>query len=98
MNGLKNVRNRRADALTKVGWDQLEVLLADYYRAQGYRVDHCGTGGTHARFDGGIDLKLRKDDAYVLVQCKHWNAKQVPQVRLRAKAPAAHLVPWCGQL
>ena len=78
MNGLKNVRNRRADALTKVGWDQLEVLLADYYRAQGYRVDHCGTGGTHARFDGGIDLKLRKDDAYVLVQCKHWNAKQVP--------------------
>ena len=42
------------------------------------QVEHCGTGGTRARFDGGIDLKLRKDDQYILVQCKHWNAKQVP--------------------
>jgi len=75
---LKNVRNRRSDALTQVGWEQLEVLLAAYYRGQGYAVDHCGTGATGNRFDGGIDLKLRKDDAYILVQCKHWNAKQVP--------------------
>lgn len=78
MQGLKNVRNRRTDALSQVGWDQLEVLLATYYRGQGYTVDHCGTGATSSRFDGGIDLKLHKDDAYILVQCKHWNAKQVP--------------------
>jgi hypothetical protein len=78
MNGLKNVRSRRDDALTRVGWDQLESLLAVYYREQGYQVEHCGTGATRARFDGGIDLKLRKDDQYILVQCKHWNAKQVP--------------------
>lgn len=78
MKGLKNVRTRRADALTQVGWDQLESLLAVYYRGQGYTVDHCGTGATGAKFDGGIDLKLRKDDAYILLQCKHWNAKQVP--------------------
>ena len=77
MHGLKNVRNRRTDALTQVGWDQLEVMLAVYYRGQGYRVDQVGTGGTGARFDGGIDLKLYKDDAYIVVQCKHWNAKQV---------------------
>jgi hypothetical protein len=78
MNGLKNVRNRRDDALTRVGWDRLEAMLADYYRGQGWSVDHVGTGGSRTRFDGGIDLKLRKDDEYVLVQCKHWNAKQVP--------------------
>lgn len=78
MKGLKNVRTRRTDTLTQVGWEQLESLLAVYYRGQGYTVDHCGTGASGARFDGGIDLKLRKDDAYVLVQCKHWNAKQVP--------------------
>lgn len=78
MNRLKNVTNRRDDALTRVAWDRFETLLADYYRGQGYQVEHCGTGGTRARFDGGIDLKLRKNDQYVLVQCKHWNAKQVP--------------------
>ena len=78
MSGLKNVRRRHTDALTQVRWDRLETMLADYYRAQGYAVDHCGTGNTRNRFDGGIDLKLRRDDAYILVQCKHWNAKQVP--------------------
>lgn len=77
MNGLKNVRNRRDDALTRVGWDRLETMLADYYRGQGWSVDHVGTGASRTRFDGGIDLKLRKDGEYVLVQCKHWNAKQV---------------------
>jgi len=77
MNGLKNVRNRRDDALTRVGWDRLESMLADYYREQGWSVDQVGTGSSGTRFDGGIDLKLRKDGEYVLIQCKHWNAKQV---------------------
>ena len=77
MTGLKNVRNRRDDALTRVGWDRLETMLADYYRGQGWSVDHVGTGASRTRFDGGIDLKLRKAGEYVLVQCKHWNAKQV---------------------
>ena len=76
--GLKSVLNRRDDALSRIGWDRLESLLADHYRHEGYTVEHVGTGGTGRRFDGGIDLKLRKDDAYILVQSKHWNAKQVP--------------------
>lgn len=78
MNGLKNVRHRRNDAMSRLGWEQLESLLATYYRGQGYSVEHCGTGATGARFDGGIDLKLRREGEYLLVQCKHWNAKQVP--------------------
>lgn len=78
MYGLKNVRQRRNDALSRVDWQDLEKLLAVYYRGQGYRVDECGTGASQSRFDGGIDLKLYKDDQYIVVQCKHWNAKQVP--------------------
>ena len=78
MSGLKNVRQRHNDALSRVEWDRFETLLAVYYRGQGYDVEHCGTGGAGRRFDGGIDLKLRRPGEYLLVQCKHWNAKQVP--------------------
>ena len=78
MGGLKRVRNRREDGLSAVRWDRLETLLAECYAAQGYHVEHVGTGGTASRFDGGIDLKLRREDEYVLVQCKGWNVYQVP--------------------
>lgn len=77
MSGLKPVKQRYSDALSRLRWDQFEALLAAYYRGQGYQVDHVGTGATRARFDGGIDLKLRRDDDYILVQCKHWNVDQV---------------------
>lgn len=73
----KNVRNRHDDSLSRVDWRDFERLLADYYRRQGYQVEHCGTGAGASRFDGGIDLKLFRDDAYLVVQCKHWNARQV---------------------
>ena len=77
MSGLKRVSQRRNDALSRVGWEQLESLLANYYRGRGYQVEEVGTGATGAKFDGGIDLKLRKHDEYILVQCKHWNAMKV---------------------
>lgn len=76
MSGRK-VRNRRDDALSRISWQDFERLLATYYRGQGYQVEHVGTAATSARYDGGIDLKLRRNDEYVLVQCKHWNAWQV---------------------
>lgn len=78
MKGLKVVRHRHSDALTRVGWDQLEALLAAYYRSEGYEVEHVGTGATGAKFDGGIDLKLRRAEEFIVVQCKHWNAMKVP--------------------
>ena len=78
MDGLKNVRSRYSDPLSRISWKRFEELLADHYRQDGYCVEHCGTGGTGGKFDGGIDLKLRRNDEFVLVQCKHWNAKQVP--------------------
>lgn len=75
--GLKPVSQRRDDAVSRVKWDQLEVLLADHYRSHGYEVDHCGTGGTRSKFDGGVDLRLRRGGELFLVQAKHWNAYKV---------------------
>ncbi|MFT3898530.1 MAG: restriction endonuclease [Thermomonas sp.] len=76
--GLKSVRNRRDDALSRVGWEDFERLLADHYRGEGYVVEHVGSGGSRPGYDGGIDLKLRKKDEYIVVQCKRWNAYKVP--------------------
>jgi hypothetical protein len=76
--GLKRVRKRRNDALAGEAWDRVERLLADYYRRDGYAVEHCGTGGQGERFDGGVDLRLRRDGKVTVVQCKHWNAYKVP--------------------
>lgn len=78
MKGLKPVARRHRDALTRVGWDRLETLLAAYYRSEGFDVEHVGTGATGARFDGGIDLKLRRGEQFIVVQCKHWTAMKVP--------------------
>lgn len=75
--GLKAVSHRRDDALSRIRWDELESLLVDHYRREGFEVEHVGTGHSKTRFDGGIDLKLRKDDAYILVQSKHWNVYKV---------------------
>lgn len=75
MSGLENVSQRHDDALSRVGWAELEHLLVAYYRDVGWWVEHVGTG---ARSDGGVDLRIRRDAECVLVQCKHWNAKQVP--------------------
>lgn len=78
MDGLKNNRHRHDDALTRIGHREFERLLGTYYRGQGWQVEYTGTGSTAQRFDGGVDLVLRRDDEVVLVQCKHWNVKQVP--------------------
>jgi restriction system protein len=74
----KRVSERWTDALSRVGWDDFERRVGAYYASQGYRVEHTGTGRGTGQTDGGIDLKLYKDDAFLVVQCKHWNVLQVP--------------------
>jgi hypothetical protein len=77
MRRYKSVSQRYSDALSQVSWQDFERLLANWYAGQGYRVEHVGTAGSGRWFDGGIDLKLFRGDEYVVVQCKHWNARQV---------------------
>lgn len=75
--GRRPVRNRRDDALARIDPIEFERLMADYFRRQGYTVEHVGTGGRGSRYDGGIDLKLFRDGEYTVVQCKRENAYQV---------------------
>lgn len=78
MGGLKNNQHRHDDALSRIDDREFERLIGAFYRGQGWQVEYTGTGTTAQRFDGGVDLVLRRDNEVVLVQCKHWNAKQVP--------------------
>jgi restriction system protein len=66
----KAVRHRHHDALSELDPLEFERLLAGFYREQGYEVEHNGTGGKGFAFDGGVDLRLRKDGRLTLVQCK----------------------------
>ncbi|MBA8884420.1 restriction endonuclease [Dokdonella fugitiva] len=74
---LKPNRMRWNDALSRVDATRFEALIADHYRAEGWAVDYVGAAATGSGTDGGIDLKLRRGDAYVVVQCKRWEALQV---------------------
>lgn len=67
------------DTLRAMTWRELEQLVSEAYRRQGYEVQETGQGGA----DGGIDLVLRRDGQVTLVQCKHWRTQRVgaPVVR-----------------
>ena len=89
----KPVTSRWDDALTRVDAYAFERIVRDYYTAQGYRVEHSGTGGGAHRTDGGIDLKLYRDDEYVVVQCKHWVALQVDHTHMHQLIGVMHTQP-----
>ena len=60
-------------ALRNMGWREFETLVGESFRQQGFVVTETGGSGA----DGGIDLKLRKDNEVFLVQCKQWRAYKV---------------------
>lgn len=59
------------DALSRVAWQDFEVLVANHYRDLGYDVMHCGEGRFAMGGASDVDLRLRKDGKLVLVQCRH---------------------------
>jgi restriction system protein len=60
-----------------MSWQEFEMLVAEAFRLQGYRVVETGGGGA----DGGVDLVLTKlgtnGSEKFLVQCKQWRAFKV---------------------
>jgi restriction system protein len=64
---------KAADVLDGMSWQQLERLIGEAFRLQGYRVMETGGGGA----DGGVDLVLNKNGEKHLVQCKQWRAFKV---------------------
>jgi restriction system protein len=59
-----------ANALEGITWKELEILVGESFRLQGYQVTENHAGGP----DGGIDLVLRKGNEKFFVQCKQWKA------------------------
>lgn len=65
-------------ALARLSSADFERLLTRHYWEQGYEVEQYGPATTGSRYDGGIDLVLRRAGATALVQCKHWKVGPVP--------------------
>lgn len=77
-------RTEDLEDLKRISWQQFEQLVADAYRAKGFKVQECGGIG-----DGGIDLIVRSPDGRRIgVQCKHWKSWQVGAPRIREFAGA----------
>ncbi len=55
-------------------WEEFELLLKQIFLKIGYEVTHTGSDTS----DGGIDLILTKGNQRTIVQCKHWQTRQVP--------------------
>ncbi len=82
----RSIRNTRDRNLHQLDWEQFEVLVADVYRRNGYRVEARQKKGA----DGGIDFHAVKRGKHYIVQCKRWsNRVGVPVVREMAGVLAA---------
>jgi ssDNA-binding Zn-finger/Zn-ribbon topoisomerase 1 len=63
------------ERLRQIDWYQFEKLIEALYVEKGYHVER--RGGAHP--DGGVDLVLRpqRGGNTIIVQCKHWKARNV---------------------
>jgi hypothetical protein len=59
------------DALSRVAWQDFEILVANRYRRHGWEVAHCGDGRPGFRAETEVDLRMKKDGQLALVQCRH---------------------------
>lgn len=60
-------------SIRALSWREFEALVAEAYRRLGHTVTRIGGDGP----DGGVDLTLRKDGNYIVVQCKQWKTDKV---------------------
>ena len=77
------------DALSRIPWQDFEILVANRYRRHGWQVSHCGDAQPGFRGDSDVDLRMKKDGELALVQCRHESLSRLdaPTVeRLLARA------------
>ena len=61
------------ESIRSLSWKELEELVGEAYRRQGYTVrENSGDDP-----DGGVDLLLNKDGNTYLVQCKQWRSMKI---------------------
>jgi restriction system protein len=61
------------ESIRDLSWREFELLVAEAYRREGFKVIENQYGGA----DGGIDVRLTKDGQHHLVQCKQWKKQKV---------------------
>jgi hypothetical protein len=59
------------DALSRIAWQDFEILVANRYRRHGWEVAHCGDGRPGLRAESEVDLRMEKAGQLALVQCRH---------------------------
>jgi restriction system protein len=86
-NLLTSITTPGGNTLASISWRELELLVGEALRRQGFAVQETGGNGP----DGGVDLIARKAGEKYLVQCKQWRSMQVgvPVVRELYGAMAA---------
>ena len=80
------------ERIRRLSWQDFEDFVAEVYRGEGYHVEQAARG----RADGGYDLVLLRENASVLVQCKHWLVYEVGVPRIRELAGAIQKVGATG--
>jgi restriction system protein len=80
------------ERIRRLSWQDFEDFVAEVYRGEGYHVEQAARG----RADGGYDLVLLRENASVLVQCKHWLVYQVGVPSIRELAGAMQKVGATG--
>ena len=58
------------DALSRIPWQDFEILVANRYRRHGWQVAHCAYG-PGLRVGSEVDLRMEKQGEVALVQCRH---------------------------
>lgn len=80
------------ERIRRLSWQAFEDFMAEAYRRRGFHVEQMPRG----RADGGYDLVLLRENASILVQCKHWLAYRVGVPRVRELAGAIQKVGATG--
>ena len=91
---LRRLLIEQTTSLRSLSAAEFELLVGELFRREGWDVAETGR---HGQPDGNVDIRIRRGDRQLLVQCKRWDSRQlgVDEVRklagalLREKRPGS---------